>query len=70
MSSQDTAYRQGDPWHAALAAAACAALETTPQGLSEAAAAERLQRLGPNRLTPPKRRGPLVRLLLQFHSVL
>ena len=70
MSSQDTLCRTGGPWHAEPVAATHGALQTAPQGLSEAEAAERLERFGPNRLTPPKRRGPLVRLLLQFHSVL
>ena len=40
------------------------------QGLSHDEAARRLARHGPNRLTPPKRRGPLLRFLLQFHNVL
>jgi len=39
-------------------------------GLSHAEAARRLAQFGPNRLTPPKRRGPLLRFLLQFHNVL
>jgi magnesium-transporting ATPase (P-type) len=38
--------------------------------LDEGEARRRLSRYGPNRLTPPQRRGPLLRFLLQFHSVL
>src|SRR5690554_1070133 len=45
-------------------------LETERAGLSEAEAQRRLERYGPNRLAPPKRRGPLVRLLPQFHNIL
>jgi magnesium-transporting ATPase (P-type) len=45
-------------------------LEAAPGGLSEAEAARRLAVHGPNRLRPPKRRGPVVRFLLQFHNVL
>ena len=45
-------------------------LGTGAQGLTPEAAAERLERFGPNRLSEHKGRGPLVRLLLQFHNVL
>ncbi len=39
-------------------------------GLSPQEVEKRLAEYGPNRLTPPKRRGPLLRFLLQFHNVL
>jgi magnesium-transporting ATPase (P-type) len=45
-------------------------LGTGAQGLTPEAAAERLERFGPNRLSEHKGRGPLIRLLLQFHNVL
>ena len=57
-------------WHALAVDAACAALGSGPGGLGEDAAARRLAVHGPNRLTPPRRRGPLARFLLQFHDVL
>jgi magnesium-transporting ATPase (P-type) len=60
----------GEPWHALLAADALQTLHSGPEGLSAEEAARRLETYGPNRLTPPKRRGPLLRLVLQFHSVL
>jgi magnesium-transporting ATPase (P-type) len=60
----------GIPWHALPAAAAGAVLNTGPDGLDQPEALRRAARFGPNRLTPPKRRGPLARLALQFHSVL
>ncbi len=56
--------------HAVDAAAVLHRLATEPNGLTPAAAAERLQRCGPNRLTERKGRGPLLRFLLQFHNVL
>ena len=40
------------------------------RGLSAAQVAARLAAHGPNRLTPPKKRGPLPRFLLQFNNVL
>ncbi|ADE14947.1 ATPase, P-type (transporting), HAD superfamily, subfamily IC [Nitrosococcus halophilus Nc 4] len=39
-------------------------------GLTQSEAEQRLQQYGPNRLTPPKRRGPIERFLVQFHNVL
>jgi magnesium-transporting ATPase (P-type) len=45
-------------------------LRTGSAGLTEAEARLRLTQYGPNRLAPPKRRGPLLRLLMQFHNIL
>ena len=45
-------------------------LKTGPSGLTETEARLRLARYGPNRLAPPKRRGPLLRFLMQFHNIL
>ncbi|MCO7514056.1 cation-transporting P-type ATPase [Pseudomonas guariconensis] len=45
-------------------------LRTGPEGLQDVEVARRLELYGPNRLLPPKRRGPLLRLLAQFHNVL
>ena len=58
------------PAHAAPGGAVYAALASGPAGLDENEAARRLAIHGPNRLTPPRRSGPLLRFLLQFHSVL
>ncbi|MFA5494591.1 MAG: cation-transporting P-type ATPase [Porticoccaceae bacterium] len=45
--------------------------QQTPEGgLGEQQVRVRLASHGPNRLAPPKRRGPLLRLLLQFHNIL
>jgi magnesium-transporting ATPase (P-type) len=57
-------------WHAQVAQEALAALDSSADGLDAAEAGRRLLQHGPNRLTPPKKRGPLLRFLLQFHNVL
>ncbi|WP_068804243.1 cation-transporting P-type ATPase [Thauera phenolivorans] len=57
-------------WHTLPTAQVAQMLQTGVRGLSEADARHRLERYGPNRLAPAKRRGPLLRLLLQFHNIL
>jgi magnesium-transporting ATPase (P-type) len=57
-------------WHAMPAEDAVAALGSHHAGLSADEAARRLIEAGPNRLPQPKRRGPLMMLLSQFHNVL
>jgi magnesium-transporting ATPase (P-type) len=61
---------QATPWHARPAAAGLDELDSQGSGLSLAQAAERLATHGPNKLAPPRRRGPLMRFVLQFHNVL
>jgi magnesium-transporting ATPase (P-type) len=58
------------PWHAMEAEQALAHLTSSVEGLSEEQAARLLAEHGPNRIPPPKRRTPLMRLLSQFHNVL
>ena len=57
-------------WHTLGTDEILAEQRTTSTGLSVAEAAQRLEKHGLNRLTPPKKRGPLLRFLLQFHNVL
>jgi magnesium-transporting ATPase (P-type) len=57
-------------WHALPADAALEALRVTPEGLSAAEAAARADTFGPNRLPRAAKRGPLLRLLAQFHNLL
>jgi magnesium-transporting ATPase (P-type) len=57
-------------WHALPLEEVFRQLDTRTDGLSRQEAEERLGRYGPNRLRPPKTRGPLVRFLQQFHNVL
>ena len=45
-------------------------VSSSPDGLSEPEAQHRLQIVGPNRLRPAKKKGPLARFLAQFHNVL
>lgn len=57
-------------WHSLPAQEVLTALDAMPGGLSPGDVQRRVEEYGPNRLTPPSRRGPLLRLLLQFHNVL
>lgn len=57
-------------WHALPSKDVVSALESGPNGLSEEDARRRLAEIGPNRLPPPKRRGPILRFLIQFNDVL
>jgi magnesium-transporting ATPase (P-type) len=60
----------GITMHDRTTESALEALGGTPAGLSGDEAARRLARHGPNRLPDPPGRGPLLRLLAQFHNVL
>ncbi|NMG45574.1 HAD-IC family P-type ATPase [Aromatoleum toluvorans] len=74
MTNRSTVERTGTPpsfhWHTLPAERVAEALQSPTSGLTAAEAARRLAQYGPNRLAPPKRRGPLLRLLLQFHNIL
>jgi magnesium-transporting ATPase (P-type) len=70
IAERTTASATPQPWHSLEPATALTHFATAPDGLSPAEAADRLARHGPNRLAPPKRRGPLVRFLLHFNNVL
>ncbi len=58
------------PWHSLDTGEVLARLESSREGLDEAEVARRRARFGANLLPQPKRRGPLLRFLLQFHDVL
>ncbi len=60
----------GTGWHATDAEDVFRQLNSSPQGLSSQEAAERLARVGPNRLPEGRARGPLIRFLCQFHNAL
>ena len=59
-----------ESWHTQDVKTVFGLLATTPDGLSEEEVTDRLVKYGPNRLPEPRTRGPLVRLLYQFHNVL
>jgi len=62
---------QYESWHARAAQAALDALNSSQQrGLGQSEVGQRLQRHGRNLLPAPRRRGPWLRFLLQFHNVL
>lgn len=56
--------------HHQQADAVLLALSSSARGLTQAEALKRLSEHGLNRLTPPAKRGALMRFLLQFHNVL
>jgi len=58
------------PWHALSEDEVFAEQQASPSGLTAAEAVRRLELHGPNRLTPPQKRGPWLRFFLQFHNVL
>jgi magnesium-transporting ATPase (P-type) len=57
-------------WHSIDVHAAFEQLQSRQEGLTQDETAERLSEYGPNRLSPPKKRSPLVRFLTQFNNVL
>lgn len=57
-------------WHALPAAEVLALLDSQATGLGDDEASRRLREYGPNHLPQPRRRGPFLRLLLQFHNIL
>lgn len=57
-------------FHALSPAAALAAVQATPDGLSSEEVARRREVYGPNRLPEPPRRSPVLRFLAHFHNVL
>ena len=69
-TSAASAALQAPEWHAVPTESVLSKLETDAEGLASSEARRRLDRCGPNLLRPPKRRGPLMRLLLQFHNIL
>ncbi len=62
--------QQAVTWHALPRNEILDQLDATESGLGEPEVRRRLEFYGPNRLKPPRRRGPLARFLLQFHNAL
>jgi len=59
-----------ESWHTESAQTVFESLETTAVGLSKEEADHRFAKHGPNKLSEPKTRGPLIRFFFQFHNVL
>ena len=68
-AGQELVHTVGDP-HALEGEEVLHALRTTPEGLSGTEAASRLAAVGPNRLPPPQKDGPLKRFFRHFHDIL
>src|SRR5690606_14278420 len=62
--------RQVAHWHALEASEVAQQLQTRREGLTGEEVRSRQAQFGLNRLAPPKRRSPLMRLLRQFHNIL
>jgi P-type Ca2+ transporter type 2C len=70
MSEVSSENLQQTAWHAMESDEALQRAGSASEGLSDEAAKQRLEEFGENRLKPPERDGPLVRLLRQFHNIL
>lgn len=57
-------------WHAMPSSEVAERLESGADGLDDSEARARRHRYGPNRLHRAKRRGPLLRFLMQFNNIL
>jgi magnesium-transporting ATPase (P-type) len=57
-------------WHSQKLETIFESISSTPDGLTQTSAEQRLHESGPNLLKPMKKQGPLKRLLIQFHNVL
>jgi magnesium-transporting ATPase (P-type) len=68
-NSQHNRQAPSPPWHAIDAGEALSIIGATEGGLTEAEARERLARYGPNRLSPPRKRGLLARFAAHFRNV-
>src|SRR5690606_40238366 len=69
-SDTKTSAQDQPAWHTMEAVEVEQRLQSAAAGLSEAEAVARRSVYGENRLAPPKTRGPLMRLLAQFHNIL
>lgn len=70
MANNSSVNNAKKSWHSLEAEKVLAAVNSGSKGLTSGEAARRLQQLGPNRLSPPQKRGPFARFIMQFHNVL
>ena len=69
MNSKSSQH-SGISWHSLDVDAAFQHLTGKMEGLTHEEVGQRLSQYGPNKLSPPKKRSPLARFMLQFHNVL
>ncbi|UCH41114.1 MAG: cation-transporting P-type ATPase [Gammaproteobacteria bacterium] len=62
--------KTAESWYALDSAEVMTRLRTSHEGLGEEEVKRSLAKYGPNRLPEPKKRGPLLRFLVQFHNLL
>lgn len=62
--------QHAEAWHSLEESAVLDAVSASSGGLTSAQAIDRLAQFGPNRLPPPRARGPFRRFMAQFHNVL
>jgi magnesium-transporting ATPase (P-type) len=70
MNNQTDVANQHPGWHSETQKMVFERLAATDEGISSAEAAARLRQHGPNCLHQMKKKGPLARLLVQFHNLL
>ncbi|MFP3982565.1 MAG: cation-transporting P-type ATPase [Desulfurivibrionaceae bacterium] len=70
MANNNSVSKTNKSWHSLEVEKVLAAVNSGRAGLTGAEAASRLAQFGPNRLSPPKKRGPFARFIVQFHNVL
>jgi len=68
--ASESLIEQGESWHILSTDETMQRFCVDRQGLDQDEASRRLDQYGPNRLPPPRRRGPLLRFLSQFNNVL
>jgi len=57
-------------WHSLEIEKTFQQIAGSPHGLTQEEAQQRVSQYGPNKLSPPKKRSPVTRFMLQFHNVL
>ncbi|HZP86573.1 MAG TPA: HAD-IC family P-type ATPase, partial [Burkholderiales bacterium] len=70
QKSSAASSKMSPAWHVVPADDVLRSVDSDLHGLSAEQARLRLQKFGPNRLAPPRRRSAWQRLLLQFHNVI
>jgi magnesium-transporting ATPase (P-type) len=70
LMNQNTSLNITKLWHSLEIEKVFSEAKSGTGGLTTEEALNRLSQFGPNKLSPPKKRGPITRFIMQFHSVL